>query len=69
LWETFLLQMDADEDEPLGRAPAGGEQTGATTTTTSEQQTGSHPTEENDQERRPDGSVATAADVALEQDA
>ncbi|KAK5940859.1 Vacuolar protein sorting-associated protein vps5 [Knufia obscura] len=70
LWETFLLQMDADEDEPLGRPSAGGEQTTApTNNTTSEDPTESHPTEDDEQERRPDGPPATAADVALEQDA
>ena len=65
--------MDADEDEPLGRPSAvgGGDQTIAGTTTTPQGQTGSHPTDENEseQERRPDGPAATAADVALEQDA
>ncbi|KAK5089301.1 Vacuolar protein sorting-associated protein vps5 [Exophiala xenobiotica] len=69
LWETFLLQMDADEGEPLGRPSAAAEQTTTGTTSTSEDQSDSHPTEENEQEQRQGGPVATAADVALEQDA
>jgi len=62
--------MDADDEESLGRvAVGGGEQTGLGTGPTSGQQT-SHPTDEDDeQDRRPDDPVATAADVALEQDA
>lgn len=61
--------MDADEDEPLARPSAGAEQTAGPTNTSSENQTDSHPTQENEREPRPDGPVATAADVALEQDA
>ena len=61
--------MDADDDEPLGRPSAGGEQTTTATTATTENQTDSHPTEDNEQEQRPEGPIATAADVALEQDA
>lgn len=63
--------MDADDDDPLGRpsAVSGGEQPAADTTAASHDQTDSHPTEENEQDRKPGGPAATAADVALEQDA
>ena len=60
--------MDADDDEPLGRPPAT-EQTSAGTNTASADQTDSHPTEDNDQDRRPDAVPATTTDLVLEQDA
>lgn len=66
------MQMDADDDEPLNRGIlAGSEQTQTDSTKPSQEQTDSHPTEpdENNQQRQPDDPIATATDLALEQDA
>jgi len=63
--------MDADEDEPLNRPtmPVGSEQTATQSTAAGEDQTSSHTANHDDQEHQtPDGPVATATDVALEQD-
>ena len=62
IWETFLLQMDADDDEPLGRnlPVTDGDQTAQKT---------SHPSEEDSTLQQPSGAPATATDLALEQDA
>lgn len=69
IWETFLLQMDADEEEQ-NKVTAVGQEPSSTTSanvpTTS--QTDSHETEEA-QQRPPDATAATATDLALEQDA
>jgi len=61
--------MDADEDELLGRPSAPPDQSTTATTNPSQDQTDSHPTEESEQDPTPEGPVATAADLALEQDA
>lgn len=60
IWETFLLQMDADDDEPLGRnlPVTDSDQTIQT----------SHPTEDEPTSQQP-LAPATATDLALEQDA
>lgn len=67
------MQMDADDDEPLNRGIlAGSEQTQTDPTKPDQEQTGSHPTEPDDtnqQQQQPDGPIATATDLALEQDA
>lgn len=80
LWETFLMQMDADDDEPLNRGILAGSEQAASTaagvggTTDSlnkdPTQTDSHPREPDDiDHRQPEGPPATATDLALEQDA
>lgn len=62
--------MDADDDEPLGRGiPAGQEPSLSVTATTGDPQTDSHPIEGEGHPRPPDATVATATDIALEQDA
>lgn len=66
------MQMDADDDEPLNRGIlAGSEQTQTDSTKAGQEQTDSHPTEPDDtnQQQQPDGPIATATDLALEQDA
>ncbi|KAJ9660828.1 Vacuolar protein sorting-associated protein vps5 [Neophaeococcomyces mojaviensis] len=71
LWETFLLQMDADEDEPLNRAtmPVASGQTEPGATAAGEGQATSQTADHDHQgHQAPDGPVATATDVALEQD-
>ena len=60
--------MDAEDEEPLGRGvPAGQEQ--SATTKPGQGQISSHPIEAEDEQRPPDGTPATATDLALEQDA
>lgn len=67
IWETFLLQMDAEEEQNTIDA-TGQEPFTSATNAPAASQTDSHPTEE-EQQRPPDGTVATATDLALEQDA
>lgn len=65
------MQMDADDDEPLNRGIlAGSEQAGTDPSKTNQGQTDSHPTEPDDSHPpQPEGPLATATDLALEQDA
>lgn len=69
------MQMDAEDDEPLNRGIlAGSEQTATAadpSKSTQAQTDSSHPTEPDDinNQQHPDGPVATATDLALEQDA
>ncbi|KAK5087968.1 Vacuolar protein sorting-associated protein vps5 [Lithohypha guttulata] len=70
IWETFLLQMDAEDEDSVGKGlPIGQEQSTAVSSASQEPQTDSHPTEGEPQQRSADLTAATATDLALEQDA
>lgn len=70
LWETFLYQMDAEDDEANTRAEAPPEPLAASAQPPAEQRSSSHPADGDDSNRPPsDGVLASTTDVALEQDA
>lgn len=65
------MQMDADDDEPLNRGiHAGSEQARTDSSKANSGQTDSHPTvSDGAEQQRPEAPIATATDLALEQDA